>query len=75
MKTASQIQSMNRKLLLRMRLCVFPDVIHRNVVDNLDDLLWYRQQADLVVKDPKVKRDQERAQGLEVALGVANEPV
>ena len=74
MKTASQMLSMNRKLLLRMRLCVFPDVIHRNV-DNLDDPLWYRQQADLVVKDPRVKRDQERAQGLEVALGVANEPV
>ncbi|KAL4067501.1 26S proteasome subunit RPN7-domain-containing protein [Scleroderma yunnanense] len=47
MKTASQIQSMNRKLLLRMRL----------------------QQADLVVKDPKTKREQDRGQGLEAALG------
>ncbi|KAG6331018.1 hypothetical protein ID866_8073 [Astraeus odoratus] len=47
MKASSQIQSMNRKLLLRMRL----------------------QQADLVVKDPKLKREPERDRGLEAALG------
>ncbi|KAG0691660.1 hypothetical protein DFH29DRAFT_1074377 [Suillus ampliporus] len=39
MKTAAEIQSTNRKLLLRMRL----------------------QQADLVVKPPKSRREQDRA--------------
>ena len=69
MTTASQ--SLNRKLLLWMRLCVF---LTSFIVTLLT--IWMAQAIlDLVVKDLKVNQEPERAHGPEVALGVTNEPM